>query len=662
MRFFKSTLTSLALLSFTFLSFAVPADPYDKHVFIQPDGTEIVLKKWGDEFLSGLETEEGYTVVVDKNGYYVYALLDNSGNLVPSDNVVGIDSPPDVPIHLRPKNEDILMGIKSMKSQVYAQVVPPSGVGKIPVILINFSNTQTIYNRSDFESLIFGSGTDSVKDYYEEVSYGTFTIEGEVVGWYTASRDHDYYGANDGSTKDVNVRELIREAVQEADDDINYALYDTDGDCYVDVVAVIHQGTGEEAINSSDTDIWSHRSVIADYTTQDNCSSGGKVKVRDYIIMPELLGNSITTIGILAHEYGHALGLPDLYDTDYSSNGIGMWGLMGFGSWNGSPGGSSPAHLSAWSKAKLGWVTPQIIFTSRTDFVIEPVENNKNHVLQFIVGKPGEYGEYFLVENRQKIGFDSGLPAEGLLIWHIDESVTNNRNECGSNHSSCGPNHYKVALEQADDSFDLENGSNRGDDGDVYPCGGSACFPMRTSFTVSESDFYNGDSSHMALTNIRVSGNNIIVNISPGVYPDISVSATELDFGVVGADDEYLSFSVTNVGDYKMRINKLYISGSSIFEIHYGSTCRAVQFLNPGDSCIVEVKAQNLHNLGAQRATLTIETDDPDEPSVTVALKSSALPVESGAGCNTGSSYAFILLIMSGLFSLKALIRHLTQS
>ena len=668
----RSLFHSIAILGLLTVVFAVPAPPDLKHVEVQPDGTQITLIQWGDEFIHGLETEDGYTVVKDANGYYVYAVLNANGYIVPSQNRVGIDPPPSVKKHLRPTNEATVLSIKSLRSQIYAQAVNPAGTGKLPVVLINFNNTQAIYQSSDFTNLIFGNSGNSLKDYYREASYNAFTLDGGVFGWYTASQNHDYYGADSQSNpdnKDLRVKELIREAAQLSDPDINFAQYDTDGDCYVDMFAVIHQGRGQEESKNTN-DIWSHRSGLSpEYETSDSCPSGGYIKIRDYIIMPETLGNNnaITTIGILAHEYGHALGLPDLYDTDYTSRGIGRWGLMGYGSWNAKPSGligSSPAHPSAWSKAKLGWITPQLVYTAASSMVIEPVKNNKNHVFQFIVGKVNEYGEYFLVENRQKIGFDEGLPEEGLLIWHIDESVSNNRSECEFNHgsSSCSTSHYKISLEQADGAFDLEKKDNIGNPEDVFPANvqGSTIDSFRSSTTPS-SKFYDGSSSGVDIRNIRRDGDNIVIDvISPGNYPDIAVSPLELDFGVVGIDDEYLSVTMRNDGNYKMKISGIRISDSSIFENNYTSTCFVGKFLAPGESCIVEVKAQNRNNLGAQRGTLTIETDDPDEPSVGVALRSSALPVESGGGCSSVPGHTYILVVVAWL--LRRFLLRLTQS
>jgi hypothetical protein len=148
--------------------------------------------------------------------------------------------------------------------------------------------------------------------------------------------------------------------------------------------------------------------------------------------MPETLAGGISTMGVFAHEYGHALGLPDLYDTDYSSQGAGDWSLMSGGSWNGAARiGDRPAHLDAWCKYALGWATPMLIAASQDNITIAPASQS-NAVYQFLPGSPASGGEYFLVENRQTTpgSFDYALPGPGLLIWHIDESrnLGNNKN------------------------------------------------------------------------------------------------------------------------------------------------------------------------------------------------------------------------------------------
>ena len=307
------------------------------------------------------------------------------GNCVSSLKIVGKHYLPGEAFkNIRPIGQFRLMsplkGLSRESSTEGSQgAVPSKGAANIPVILINFSDTTTIYTSANFNTLLFGTGNYSLKDYYEEVSYGAYTVSAGpngVVGWYQASNTHDYYGSDVyiGSNKyDAWTGDLVHEAVAAADAaGFNFAAYDNDGDCYTDVVAIVHQGTSQAA-SGIDTDIWSHwwtlnyaktsgRSHYGEYTTNSTCLAdpSKKVKVNDYIILPETKNGGMTTVGVFAHEYGHALGLPDLYDTDYSSEGIGNWSLMAGGMWNYiSEGGDRPAHPDAWCKYKLGWVRRQ---------------------------------------------------------------------------------------------------------------------------------------------------------------------------------------------------------------------------------------------------------------------------------------------------------------
>jgi hypothetical protein len=246
-RWLASGLLLLASVIFSENVLAVPAAPI-VHELIQPDGSRFQAKKWGDEWSHGWETVAGYTIMQD-------AASDADGKMVPTARAVGADAVPlNTPKYLRPagKSSSKALQMSAEPQPFAAAAVAPTGTANIPVILVNFSNTSTTYTANDFSSLLFGTGNHSMKDYYEEVSYGKFSVSAGpagVRGWYKASKTHDYYGANrDGiEGEDLYPAELVEEAVAAADDDIDFSQYDSDGDCYVDVVAIVHQGAGEEA-------------------------------------------------------------------------------------------------------------------------------------------------------------------------------------------------------------------------------------------------------------------------------------------------------------------------------------------------------------------------------------------------------------------------------
>lgn len=521
------------------------------HVLQQPDGSEVQARKWGDEWSRGWQTSEGYTMVQDEESReWRFATLDAEGNLIPGRERVGRDQPPaGVGKALRPRQQAQQRMLQKMASrqsssaQAAAQrASPATGVNNIPVLLTKFSDHNNTYSVSQFNDLLFGSGGGTLASFYSEISGDRFTVSGGssgVTGWYTAANGHDYYGRNVFGS-DGKPATLVIEAVKAADSAVNFADYDMDGDCNVDIVVVVYQGTGEEASYNAN-DIWAHQWDLnsakswGDGTgavTTGDSGGCGKVKVNQYLVVSEMLDNAAQTIGIFAHEYGHALGLPDLYDTDYSSEGAGYWELMAGGGWNGvTRDGDSPAHMSAWSKYALGWVSPIPVSGTLDDVNLAPVAEG-GEVYQLLDGDAATgTGEYFLVENRQQVGFDAGLPGAGLAIWHVDEAKETNDAECLSSRD-CTRSHYKVALMQADGKQDLERLVNGGDTGDLYPgATGNTRFAVDAT---PDSALYDGSDSGVSVTGIVASGTDVVATLSTtgeeatdDPVPDVKINNTD---------------------------------------------------------------------------------------------------------------------------------------
>ncbi|HEY6008133.1 MAG TPA: M6 family metalloprotease domain-containing protein, partial [Geobacteraceae bacterium] len=535
---------------------AVPAAPV-VHRLEQPGNGDFAARQWGDENGSGWETEDGFTIVRDEEtDGWAYAEHGHDGALVSSKRYVGRDLPPGhVDKQIRPKGQATKGrklktttresasaegggGLASPAPPGPAALPPASGTGYLPVILINFNNTATTYTPADFSNLLFGNGTWSMRDYYSEASYGTFTVSAGpagVSGWVTASNTHDYYGQNDTYGNDRWPGDLVYEAAQAADATVDFSAYDRDGDCYVDVVAVVHQGSGAEASGVT-TDIWSHRwnlfsaayygnSHYSTYTTNDHCTASPSqfVKVNDYIIQPEKYGSGLSTVGVFCHEYGHSFGLPDLYDTDDTSEGVGNWSLMAAGSWTYvSRGGDRPAHMDPWSKYKLGWIVPTRLTATATGKSFAGIETTADYYQVRYGGPQAATSEYFLLENRQKSGFDAGLPGSGLLLWHIDEVKASNSGEWYPGCTGC-TSHYKVALVQADNLFNMEKNNNRGDGGDPFP--GTTNKRAVNDATSPNNNLYSGAASGFALANISASGTTMTADV---VMTDVTAPVTTI--------------------------------------------------------------------------------------------------------------------------------------
>ncbi len=199
---------------------------------------------------------------------------------------------------------------------------------------------------------------------------------------------------------------------------------------YVDGIFVVHAGTGFEE-SGNDCEIHSHQSGI---TRQ----SRDGVFISTYSIEPEetAAGANLSPIGVFCHEFGHVLGLPDLYDYTYTSTGCGRYTVMAGGSYNGSS--RTPAQFDIWCKIHLGFMSSTNVTANQIGTTFPAIEWNPVGYRLWANGAVGN--QYFLVENRQKQGFDAALPGQGMLVWHIDDNIHGNDDKW----------HPQVMLEQAD--------------------------------------------------------------------------------------------------------------------------------------------------------------------------------------------------------------------
>ncbi|MDQ6478414.1 M6 family metalloprotease domain-containing protein [Dyadobacter sp. LHD-138] len=382
---------------------------------------------------------------------------------------------------------------------------PVLGNKRAIVLLVDFSDKAAAQTQAHFNNLLFSVGTyatGSMRDFYREASYGQLDVTGAVAGqggptagWFRAPQTKAYYTNNDFGfgAYPRNAQKLVEDAIDLANPFVNFSQYDNDGDGFVEALVIICAGVGGEQ-SGNKNDIWSHKWGISPKNVDG-------VKIDRYFMAPE---NG--KVGVMAHELGHLLcGLPDLYDTDYTSQGTGRWDLMAAGSWGN--GGDKPAHPTAWCKVITGWVTPTVIFGAEQEVTIRPYKSNRD-IIKLPVGSINSK-EYFLLSNRRKEGFDVSLPGEGLLIEHIDENQSGNTDE----------NHYLVDVEQADGLRQLNlnpqtnSSANSGDATDAFPTAAN------NSFTVSStpnSKAYNGTDSKISITNITRSGNNITAKINVG--------------------------------------------------------------------------------------------------------------------------------------------------
>ena len=308
--------------------------------------------------------------------------------------------------------------------------VPSKGTVRIPVVLVNFTDLSfTLPDaREQFSALYNGNGgsnpnaTGSVHDYYMASSDSALNLVFDVYGPYDLSQNMAYYGANSSNNHNVRAGSLILEAAMLAEQaGVDFTPYDNDNDGYVDNLSVVVAGYNE-AEGGHENTIWPHYSRVTSSTAVSGKYIGG------YLVISEYRGSRGSTqagIGTYCHEFGHALGLPDLYDTQNGSNyTVGTWDVMCSGSYNNN--GSTPPTFTAFERFMMGWLTPTQL-QHANNYVLDPIEtSNTAFLVADATHNLSRYNpvpaEYFLIENRQAVGWDANtgaLVGTGLMISHI---------------------------------------------------------------------------------------------------------------------------------------------------------------------------------------------------------------------------------------------------
>lgn len=380
------------------------------HKYTQPDGTVVNIEIHGDEFFHWT-TIDGKTVSLDDSGYY----RPESEAKLQARRAAGVER----------RNESINRVSSDLK---------PFGTKKFLVLLVEFSDLTfsvsdpktKFYNMLNKTGYSENGGIGSARDYYIDNSGGLFTPEFDVVGPVQLDYPYSTYGRNNSSGSDIDPQRAIYEACLKADPMVDFSKYDLDGNGYVDNVYVFYAGAAESNGGSSDT-IWPHQWSVFYY----DCRCDG-VKIVRYACSAELtygIGSDMCGIGTFCHEFGHVIGLPDLYDTDYSKNGqaehLYQYSLMAGGNHNSN--GRKPPYLNCVERNLLGWMDKPEEWTSSGNKSIAAIQNNVAYY-----SKTSMDGEIFIYETRSGTGWDQAV-SPGLLIYHLDQS---NRSVGGSTPAS----------------------------------------------------------------------------------------------------------------------------------------------------------------------------------------------------------------------------------
>lgn len=415
----RSFLILIALCTFAASLSAMPASPYP-HTLTQPDGIQLTAYLHGDAFFHYYTDTEGNMLRCDNDGYYkpepmpspeeLEALSQRSPRRMIQQEMIGGD------LNLAPRGLIILVNFANRAFVTPAEQIDSMLNGQ------NFTRQYNGYSAMGKRITITAEG--SARQYFRDNSLGQYNPVFDVVGPVTVSKNYAYYGGNDTSGSDKHPDEMIQEACRLVDDEVDFSIYDNDEDNYVDFVYVIYAGYGEADGGGTNT-VWPHNYSLA--YTGSSIKLDGKW-VANYACSNELSYSSgnYNGIGTFCHEFSHVLGLPDLYATNNATHKtMGFWDILDAGPY--SNDGNTPPCYSAYERFYMGWLTPVLVNTA-CDVELPALADGNCAVLlspsgaHNLSGLNPDPSTFYMLENRQKTGWDAYLPGHGLLVTKINYS------------------------------------------------------------------------------------------------------------------------------------------------------------------------------------------------------------------------------------------------
>ncbi len=503
----------------------------------QRDGSQVSIILKGDEYYHYYSTKDDIPVFKKENSYY-YGYLKNDKIIISDLLAHDKENRTLEEIGFLYNNKNLINDIKEFRqSSIYREnhrrmermsknkkkgnTSSYIGSKKGIVILVNFADLSftTESANADFTKMFNQPNYSkdgcigSVRDYFLDQSYGKFNLSFDVIGPVTLSHNYSYYGTNSiENGSDKRPYEMVIEACNLIDDEVNFTDYDWDKDGEVDQVFIIYAGYGEHAGAPSNT-IWPHESHLSSrMITLDG------VNINTYACSCELRDNRgaiYTGIGTPCHEFSHCLGFPDLYDTDYSGAfGMSYWDVMNSGSHSGPTGnGEVPYGYSAYERWIAGWLEPTEITETTLNLELKDVGFYPE---AYIIYNPGNINEFYLIENHQSDRWfqyvNTYQDMHGLMITHVDYD------ELAWNNNSVNPNskHQRMSIIPADNSYGYTE-EDLG--GDLFPGTKNITLLTHTSHTNCGGKLFNKNTDgsfnqYMAIGSIEENGNgNISFNI-----------------------------------------------------------------------------------------------------------------------------------------------------
>lgn len=561
------------LFAFGTAANAVPAKKLQK-VITLANGTQVSVELRGDEYLSWWEGTDGTayrTTATDEN---VFEAFDLEAQKPAAAARRARTEQGRVARLARVKNS--LKGADDKMRGLGGDHITYKGVKKGLVVLVDFKNKKfadghdleyykNVINGKDFTDEEEGY-VGSVRDYFLAQSNGQFELDFDVVGPVTMSKNYGYYGGDSQYQKDDKVYEMIKEACDGIQDQVNLKDYDWDGDGEADQVFFLYAGLGQASGGTAST-IWPHESELRYWPCGVLSYSTGKINTYACAneLQPETQGSSryiSAGIGTICHEFSHCLGFADMYDTSGDGGyGMSVFDVMDQGSYNGN--GFVPCNYTAFERIYAGWVEPIELDVPAT---VKDMKSVSDYGRPFIMYNYKNTNEYFLMENRQNTGWDEGLyGSNGLLIVHVNyvpsRWINNSVNSSKEKIQCC-------TVVNADGSREISNTLSL--QGDLYPYEEKGV-TMNDEFT-DESEpaakLYNKNSDNsyalgIPITQIKRSkgsvsflvcggdANNVIDNTFKGVVDGINgvtVVKKTVDNRIYSIDGRYLGTDASALG------------------------------------------------------------------------------------------------------------------
>lgn len=504
------------------VSWAMPAKP-GKVVMTQPDGTKIETYVRGDEWFHYYETLDGKVLLPAADGVLKYAAVDASGNVVAGDVAAGDPSVPSRRAARAAKAADASVLRQALVAQAerarrkasepgtIKPKFPTTGTMRGLIILaqyqdVKFTKQSTLQKFQDMAMSDNYQGENapgSMREYFVTQSAGQFTPEFDVVGPVTLPHERKYYGGPESGSERIS--EMMEDASELAMNEcgVDFSKYDANGDGFVDFLYVIYAGHGQ-AQGGPVESVWP---CALDLTTDVSIPDFNGVYLGRTACSCELSGGEGETldgIGTFCHEFSHILGLPDIYDVNYTScYGMGHYDIMDRGGYNNN--GYTPCGYTAMDKYTVGWLKPTLLDASATGLQLDDLAKS-NKAFFLVSGK--DRNEYYTFENRQANKWDAALPGHGLLVSHVKYSSSLWNNNI-VNTAKSGFEH--VQLIAADNLWtDITDDDPDAEANDVFP-GLDGKYTAFTGSTKPALTWRTGETSEgQGLTNISLSGDGIV--------------------------------------------------------------------------------------------------------------------------------------------------------